>query len=608
MGGDFRVGAWLVRPSLNSVSKDGTDVQVEPKVMEVLVCLASRPGESISKETIMKTVWPNTFVSDDALIRCVCELRRVFEDDARTQTLIQTIPKRGYRLVVPVEHTSANAFLSGSAVTRKWNAEAARLAASDPASVSSKLPRAFDSLAVLPLANATGDPETEYLSDGISESIINLLSQLPNLRVIPRTSAFRYKGREDDLKTVGRDLKVRTVLTGKLKHCGDRLVVQTELVDVANDAQLWGGQFNRKLDDIFEMQEELARQICEMLRVGLTPEDEKRLTKRPTQNREAYQMLLKAQFHANKWSPEGIRRGLAYAMQAIEADPMFGEAYTMLSIVYAQLGVFGFLPSAEAYPKAKAAALRALEIDDSIPDAHTALAVVAIYYEWDWSGAEQECMRAIKSNPNSPGAHSIWSDWLMIMGRHEEAIAETQLATELNPLSALFNVKLGHRLSWRGDRERALEVVNKALEFDPDFVWAYILLAQAYAQKGMYTESFTTCEKVASLWRGNPLSRVVHGLILGMVGKTEEAKQLLSELKRHPKLDPFSLIYLAATCSVIAEKKEAFELLESAYQERVPWLIYLGVNPLFENIRSDPRYLDLLDRMGLPQVALPRSS
>jgi serine/threonine protein kinase len=217
----------------------------------------------------------------------------------------------------------------------KRDTESARLAAITSASDStSRLFRFFDSVAVLPLVNATGDPETEYLADGISESIINMLSQLPNLRVIPRTSVFRYKDRQSELQTVRRDLNVRTVLTGKLIQRGDRLVVQTELVDVVNDAQLWGGQFNRKLEDIFEVQEELARQISENLRVRLTPEDKKRLTKRSTQNREAYQLLLKAQYHMNKWTSEGVQRGMAYAEQVIEADPSYAEAYAWVSTAF----------------------------------------------------------------------------------------------------------------------------------------------------------------------------------------------------------------------------------------------------------------------------------
>jgi len=464
----------------------------------------------------------------------------------------------------------------------------------------SLLPKPVDSVAVLPLVNATGDPETEYLSDGISESIINLLSQFPNLRVIPRTSAFRYKGREADLKTVGRDLKVRTVLTGKMIQRGDRLVVQTELVDLANDAQLWGGHFNRKLEDIFDVQEELARQICENLRLQLTPEDERRLGKRPTENRAAYQFLLKAQYHLNKPSRESLQQGLVYARQAIEADPGYAEAYAWLSAAYSWLGLFDFVPPAEAFPKAKAAAQKALEIDDSLAEAHAALGHVRLFYEWDWSGAEHTCKQAIELNPNYAWGHAIWSDWLLVMGRPEEAIAEERIAVELDPLSAGLNARLGAKLALRGDYDRALEQLQKALEFDPNLVFTNMALARTYSRKGMYKEGLATCQKVVSLCGRSPVGRALSSLILAIAGKTDEVQKILSELKGYGKLDSRSLILLAETYSVMGEKTEAFEFLDVAYQERGSWLVFLGAYPGFSNIRTDPRYADLLRRMGLP--------
>ena len=469
------------------------------------------------------------------------------------------------------------------------------------ASVSSMpLPRTFDSIAVLPLVNAAGDPETEYLSDGISESIINLLSRFHNLRVIPRTSAFRYKGRKVDLEKVGRDLKVRAILTGKLIQRGDRLVVQTELVDVANDAQLWGGQFNRKLEDIFEVQEELARQISENLRLRLTPEDEKRLTKRSTKNREAYQFLLKAQYHTNKMTPEGYQRGMEYARQAIELDPGYADAYVRMAAVYAGLGVSGFLRPAEAFPKAKAAVLKALEINDSLAEAHAFLAAVRLFYDWNWSGAEHACKRAIELNPNYAAAHAVLSDCLFVTGRQEEAMAEAQLAVELDPLSPNLNFGFGQKFWWSGDHERAIEQLKKALEFDANFAWTHIGLARAYASGGMYEESLTACEKVATLLGSNPHTRALRSLILAMAGKTDEAKTILNELNDRPKLEPLALIYSAESCSVLGEKDKAFQFLEAAYGDHVSLLVYLDVRPTFNNIRSDPRFTDLRRRIGLP--------
>jgi serine/threonine protein kinase/tetratricopeptide (TPR) repeat protein len=488
----------------------------------------------------------------------------------------------------------------------KRDTESARLAAS--ASPSTMLPRTLDSLAVLPLVNANGDPETDYLSDGISESVINLLSQLPNLRVIPRTSAFRYRSREVDLKTVGRDLKVRTVLTGKMIQRGDKLVVQVELVDVASDSQLWGGQFNRKLDDIFEVQQELARQISESLRLRLTPEDEKRLAKRPTPNREAYQFLLKAGYFLTKWTPDGLQRGMGYARQAIEADPLYAEAYAYVAAAYVALGLLGYLVPSEAFPRAKAAALKALEIDDLIPEAHTALGAVRLHYEWDWSGAEHAFRRALELKPNYAWGHANWSDWLFIMGRHEEAMAEAYLAMELDPLSSGLVFKVGQKLCYKRDYDRALEQLHKALELDPNFVRTHVFLAQVYAWKGLYEESLAISKKVASLHGDSSYSKALRSLILAIAGKKDDASTILNELKRQPKLDPVTLIILADTYSVLGEEEEAFAFLETAYQQRASLLIFLGVRPTFDNIRSAPRFADLLRRMGLPQVSSPKPS
>jgi len=573
----IRFGAFEVDPRSGELRKTGTRIALQDQPFKVLLALLERPGEVVSRDELRGRIWPEESFGDfdHAVSVAVAKLRAALGDSAEIPRYVETLHRRGYRFVfpmsVPVGQEAAN---------------------HDPGIV--------DSIAVLPLVNETADPETEYLSDGISESIINLLSRFPNLRVIPRTSAFRYKGRKADLKKVGRDLKVRTVLTGKLIQRANRLVVQTELVDVANDAQLWGGQFNRKLEDIFEVQEELARQISENLRLRLTPEDEKRLTKRSTQNREAYQFLLKAQYHTNKITSEGYQRGMEYAKQAIEADPGYADAYVRMAAVYSGLGVVGFLRPAEAFPKAKAAVLKALEINDSLAEAHAFLAAVRLFYDWNWSGAEHACKRAIELNPNYAAAHAVLSDCLFVTGRQEEAMAEAQLAVELDPLSPNLNFGFGQKFWWSGDHERAIEQLKKALEFDANFAWTHIGLARAYAWGGMYEESLAACEKVATLFGGNPHSRALRSLILAMAGKTDEAKTILNELNDRPKLDPLALIYSAESCSVLGEKDKAFQFLEAAYEDRVSLLVYLDVRPTFNNIRSDPRFTDLRRRIGLP--------
>ena len=567
------------------LSRNGHKIKLQDLPFGILTMLLEKPGRLVTREELRQKLWPkDTFVDFEAgLNTAIRKLRNALGDDTQKPRFVETVPRHGYRFIAQTEMTGLSH--DSQATTHD-----------------------VDSLAVLPLVNATGDPETEYLSDGISESIINSLSQLPNLRVVPRTSAFPYKGREADLKTVGRELKVRTILTGKMIQRGVRLVVQTELVDVVNDAQLWGGQFNRKLEDIFDVQEELARQISENLRLRLTPEDEKRLSKRPTQNRDAYHCLLKAQYHFNKPTRESFQRGLVYARQAIEADPGYAAAYALMSAMYSSLGHFDFVPPAEAFAKAKAAAQRALEIDDSLAEAHAFLGMVRLLNEWDWAGAELACKRAIELNPNYAWGHAIWSEWLTVMGRLEEAIAEDRIAVELDPLSPGLNAILGMKLNMGGDCDRALEQLQKALELDPNLVFTNSGLAVAYAAKGMYEVGLATCQKVVTLCGNDPFGSALSCLVLAIVGKTDEAQKILSELKGYRKLDSWSLILLAQTCSIMGQKTEAFELLEVAYQERVSWLVFLGAYRSFGNIRSDPRYADLLRRMGLPQPTLPNAS
>jgi tetratricopeptide (TPR) repeat protein len=318
--------------------------------------------------------------------------------------------------------------------------------------------------------------------------------------------------------------------------------------------------------------------------------------------------LLKAHYYLTKSTSEGLQRGLAYTRQAIEADPGYAEAYAYLSSAYSGLGLLGFLVPAETFPRAKAAAVKALEIDDSLAEAHSVLGIVRLYYEWDWSGAEAALRRALELNPNYAWGHAFWSEWLLMMGRHEDAIAEAQLGMELDPLSASLISNLGQRLCSIRAYDRALEQLQKALELDPNFVWAYVHLAQVCAWKGRYEESLEACEKVASLFGGNAYSRALRGLILAMAGRTDEAKTILNDLKKQPKLDSMALISLADAYSFLGEKNEAIEFLERAYQERVSMLVFLRVDPAFDSLRSDPRYADLLRRMGLPEVSLPKRS
>jgi len=461
--------------------------------------------------------------------------------------------------------------------------------------------KTIDSLLVLPFVNASGDPEMEYLSDGITEAIMNSLAQFPKLRVLPRNTAFRYKGREADAQGVGRELNVRAVLTGRVMQRGDALIVSAELMDVAQEAQLWGERYNRKLDDIFEVQAEVARQISEKLRLRLTPEEKKRLAKQPTHNREAYQLFLKAQYFANKWTPEGLRQGMAYARQAIEADPGYAAAYAWIAFTYGNLATFGTLPPSEAAPKAKAAALRALEIDESLADAHTALGALQAYYEWDLRGAERSLKRALELNPNYAWAHYYYGYWLLITGGHDEALAEMHRSVELDPLSVNFSSSLGYLFYLLRDYDRALEQLQKTLELDPKFILAHLGLGRVYSEKGMHEEGIRESEEAVRLSGGAPYSKASLGLSLAKAGQLDEAHKILEELKRQPKQENIADHLVPALHATLGEKDEAFAILERAYEKHNVWLVYLST-PSFDSLRDDPRFADLCRRIGLPQA------
>jgi TolB-like protein/Tfp pilus assembly protein PilF len=467
------------------------------------------------------------------------------------------------------------------------------------AAPSRKPSKAIDSLAILPLENASGDPEMEYLSDGITEALINSVSQLPKLRVVPRTTVFRFKGREVDLANVSRELGVRAVLTGRVMQQRDSLVISVELIDCERDAQLWGERYNRKLDDIFEVQESIATEISEKLRLRLTDADKRKLTSRPTQNREAYQLLLKAQFHWNKWRQEGAQKAIEYCRQAIELDPGYAAAYAWLSLSYALLGFYGFLAPVEAFPKAKAAASKAMQIDSTLADAYTALAFSRLYYDWDWAGAERAIQQALDLNPNSSLVHMIYVDFWLTQRRPEEAVREAQRAVELDPLSANANGKLGLALSYAGEHKRAIEQLRKTIDLDPSFVYPHLTLARVYAACGEPEASIEAAQRAAAMSGGWSLAKSCLANTLAAAGKADDARKLLEEIKKAPGPDYLGSPYIAAVYGLLGDKDEAFAELEKAFKHRLSGLISVPFYPWFEPLRSDPRFQDLLRHLNL---------
>jgi serine/threonine-protein kinase len=459
--------------------------------------------------------------------------------------------------------------------------------------------KAIDSLAVLPLINATGDPDAEYLSDGITESIINSLSQLPRLRVMARSTVFRYKDRDVDAKQVGDELGVRAVLTGRVLQRGEQLIIKTELVDAFDGSLLWGEQYNRRLEDIFTVEEEMSGEISEQLRLKLSGAQKQKLTKRYTENTDAYQYYLKGRFYWNKRTEEAMKRGIEYFQQAIESDPTYALAYAGLADSYNLLASYSMLASSDAFPRAKAAATRALELDESLAEAHTSMSFAKFGYDWDWAAAEQGFKRALELNPVYPMAHQWYSVMLVALGRFEECFKFVNRAQELDPLSLPINTLVGWLYHLQRDYDSAIAQYKSTIELDAGFALAHRRLGQTYEQKGMYNEALDSFQRAEELAGEDVELLSARGHLYGVLGEREKAEAALEKLQLTSKRRYVPAYLVARAYAGMGETDLVFEWLEKSYVERYGYLAYLNVEPLFDGVRSDPRFALLVHRVGL---------
>ena len=459
----------------------------------------------------------------------------------------------------------------------------------------------IDSIAVLPLVNTSGDPNNDYLSDGISEGVMHSLSQLPQLRVMARTSSFHYRGADVDPQKVGRDLKVRAVLTGTLAKQGDVLRVEAELVDAKNGAELWGEKFDRQVSDVSTIEEQIANDISDGLRLRLTGEEKKRLTRGSTRNAEAYQLYLNGRFHWNKRTEEELNKAIGYFNQSIEKDPNYALAYVGLADAYLVLPEYGSMAPSVAAPRTKEALTKALEIDPELAEAHASLGLMKQNFEWDWVGAEKEFRRATELNSNYPTAHHWFGLFLCQMKRNDEGIREGRLAQTLDPLSPIINTSLGVTLMSAGEYGNGFELLKRTFELAPTFPEPHLWVSKAYAGRGLYPEALSEAQQAATYSGRAPRYVAGVGDALAAAGKRAEAHSIIDELVRSSKSGHVSPFYIAEVYSTLGERDQAFEGLEKAYQLRDDELVWILIDPSFDNIRSDPRYADLLRRIGLPQ-------
>jgi eukaryotic-like serine/threonine-protein kinase len=469
-----------------------------------------------------------------------------------------------------------------------------------------RVSKIIDSLAVLPFENASRDPEHEYLSDGIAGSLINTLATVPKLRVIAQSTVFRYKGRAIDPQAVGRELNVRAVLTGKIMQSGGSLRIGSELVDVATGSQLWGAQYDRKPGDIFAIQDEISGEISDKLRIKLTRAEKKRLTKRQTDDPEAYRLYLKGRHHWNQWTEDGFYKAIEYFQQAVEKDPAYALAYTGVADSYVLLGWNSYLPPKAAFPKAKVAAMRALQLEPDLGEAHTPLSAVYWLHDWQWPEAEMEFKRSMALSPAHPTASHWYAEFLMTIGRHDEAIARMKSSQELDPLSLIISVAIGWAFYHGRRYDDAIEQLRRTVELDPNYPMTYWILGLLLRKMGNYESAIAEGEKGVKLSGGSYVMRAALAQTLATAGRKNEAVQVLDDLTKLATQKYLAPYFFAGIHIGLGDNDRAMECLEKSYEEHSHWLLYLHLDPSLDALRSHPRFQNLLQRIGLPlRPAIP---
>jgi TolB-like protein/DNA-binding winged helix-turn-helix (wHTH) protein/Tfp pilus assembly protein PilF len=633
----LRFGAFQLNVAAGELRKHGIKLKLRPQAAKVLVLLATRPGEVVSREQLKDEIWGSNFFVDfeHGLNLCISQIRAALDDDADKPRYIETLPRHGYRFVArleepvgdagvpspaptptitkpaiqPEEHHGAEP--EGLARTRRWVFGAVALAGLVAivlfAGLRGRLPAGtrpvrIGSLAVLPLENLSHDAEQEYFADGMTDELITNLAQIRALRVISRNSVMQYKNKHKALPQIARELNVDAIIEGTVMRSGERVRITAQLIDARSDRHVWAETYERDLRDVLVLQDEVARAIAKEIKVQLLPEENSRLTNAPSINRESYELYLKGRYFWNKRDADDLNKALHYFERAAEKDPGYAPAQAGLADTYSLLGAAGYdvLPRAEAEEKARKAAQKALRIDDTLAEAHASLAFVIYSYDWDWTGAEKEFQRAISLNPNYATAHQWYSELLIDLGRNEEALVQAQADLALDPLSLNANQNLARVHYFARRMDQAIEIMQKTLEMDPNFAIGHLRLGRAYAAEGIYGQAITEFQEFARLSGDLPLAIASIGNARARSGDRSGANRALNQLttlskhKRIPSIC-FALIHIG-----LGNKDQAIAWLEEAYQERSDFLLVLKVDPLFDSLSSDPHFLDLLDRVGFP--------
>jgi TolB-like protein/tetratricopeptide (TPR) repeat protein/DNA-binding winged helix-turn-helix (wHTH) protein len=628
----FRFGAFEFHVQARELRKHRLRIKLAGQPISVLAMLLERPGEVVTREDLQARLWPaGTYVDfEHSVNAAVKRLRQALGDSADSPRFIETLARSGYRFIAPLSERiddiaepagqkQAAEPQSAAQVKRaaKWlrflafpRVMAAVLllivvAAAFIIGLHERRPAPtgagpIRSLAVLPLANLSGDPDEEYFVEGMADALRQHLEVISALRVVSRTSSMYYRGSSKPLPEIARQLNADAVVEGSVLRSGNRVRINVELIQTASDTHVWGGSYDRDLKDIFVLQAEVAQKIADEIRATVSPPDRARLARRQTPDPDAYLAYSKGRFFWNRRTEVDLKRAIGYFQQAIEKDPNYALAYDGLADCWLPLGWYAYLAPSETFPYAKVAVMKALALDDSLAAAHTSLAFVTLYYDRDWAGAEREFRRAIELNPNYANGHHWYAEFLSLVGRHAEAIAESERARELDPLSNIINTWVGSRYFFARQYDKAIEQYRNAVEMDPGFVPGHLVLGHALEQKHMYGEAIAELEKAVSLSGGSPvyMASLVHAY--GVAGRQSQAKKLFDDLRNLSKQRYVSSYDLALASLGIGETDQAFTLLARAVEERSPRAAFLGVDPRFDGLRNDARFKELMIRIGRP--------
>jgi TolB-like protein/DNA-binding winged helix-turn-helix (wHTH) protein/Tfp pilus assembly protein PilF len=617
--GRVRFGVFEFDSRTGELSKAGRRLPIQGVPIQVLLVLLEHPNQMVAREDLRARIWPaDTFVDfDHSLHNAVAKLREALGDKAGSPRFIETLPRRGYRFIASVEYGEVAAIEAPAAKTARRSLGRPTLAAAivgilalsalilvDVGRVRSRWRGGpsvapIDSIAVLPLKNLSNDPEQDYLAEGLTETLITHLGKIRALNVISRTSVMQYKNSSKALPEIARELNVGAIVEGTVARSGNRIRITANLVQASPERHLWAETYERDLQDVLRLQSDVARAIVQEIRVALTPQERLQLAGAATVDPELHELYLRGRFFWNRRTRDDLFKSVQYFQRALERDPRYAAAHAGLADAYIAMGYLDFVLPREADGRAKAAALRALEIDESLAEAHTSLAAALQYYDRDWAGAEREFRRAIELNPSYATAHQWYAQLLSQRGRHAESVEESIRAQRLDPLSLIINSSLGNRLYFARKYSQAIDHLQRTLQLDPDFVMAHMDLGRVYEAEGQYGEAITVYARVAKVAADWPAATASLARASARAGRHAEARRMLSELQAlasRAYVPPFDVALVHAA---LGEPDQACARLENAFDDRSNRLAFMAVDPVLDSMRSQPCFQSLLRRMGL---------